>query len=160
MVSITAALLPGPSVTARPDEPVGCPTCGRAIEEIDVQTQVHATLGERHGNTVNLAVGIARITLTGRPCGHVLYQSDERDDDRARRQAYAREHGYFWLPCPLCGEQFGGHEWGGPPGYEHTIPDPDDPMLGHGICPACTMAGRGNEAWGIPVPPPEGEGDD
>lgn len=19
--------------------------------------------------------------------------------------------GYFWLPCPLCGEMFGGHQW-------------------------------------------------
>ena len=19
--------------------------------------------------------------------------------------------GYFWLPCPICGEYFGGHEW-------------------------------------------------
>jgi len=22
----------------------------------------------------------------------------------------ARLGGYFWLPCPLCGERFGGHE--------------------------------------------------
>jgi hypothetical protein len=21
--------------------------------------------------------------------------------------------GYFWLPCPICGEKFGGHEEGG-----------------------------------------------
>jgi len=25
---------------------------------------------------------------------------------------YANHYGYFWLPCPLCGEPFGGHEWG------------------------------------------------
>lgn len=24
---------------------------------------------------------------------------------------YARLLGYFWLPCPLCVEPFGGHEW-------------------------------------------------
>jgi hypothetical protein len=23
---------------------------------------------------------------------------------------YARIFGYFWLPCPKCGEMFGGHE--------------------------------------------------
>jgi C4-type Zn-finger protein len=23
---------------------------------------------------------------------------------------YAFTHGYFWLPCPICGEEFGGHE--------------------------------------------------
>jgi hypothetical protein len=24
---------------------------------------------------------------------------------------YASIFGYFWLPCPICGEYFGGHEW-------------------------------------------------
>lgn len=35
-----------------------------------------------------------------------------RDRRRARRyqHRYARRHGYFWLPCPLCGDEFGGHE--------------------------------------------------
>lgn len=23
---------------------------------------------------------------------------------------YAKTFGYFWLPCPICGEYFGGHE--------------------------------------------------
>lgn len=26
---------------------------------------------------------------------------------------YARLAGYFWLPCPVCGRMFGGHEIGG-----------------------------------------------
>lgn len=25
---------------------------------------------------------------------------------------YAWTSGYFWLPCPICGEMFGGHEAG------------------------------------------------
>jgi len=27
---------------------------------------------------------------------------------------YANLFGFFWLPCPLCGQMFGGHEsrWG------------------------------------------------
>lgn len=25
---------------------------------------------------------------------------------------YAKLHGYFWLPCPICGRNFGGHEAG------------------------------------------------
>lgn len=25
-------------------------------------------------------------------------------------RAYAALAGYFWLPCPLCGHGFGGHE--------------------------------------------------
>ena len=24
---------------------------------------------------------------------------------------YANIKGYFWLPCPICGNYFGGHEW-------------------------------------------------
>lgn len=24
---------------------------------------------------------------------------------------YAHLMGYLWLPCPICGEKFGGHEW-------------------------------------------------
>jgi hypothetical protein len=24
---------------------------------------------------------------------------------------YAHLFGYFWLPCPICGNKFGGHEW-------------------------------------------------
>lgn len=23
---------------------------------------------------------------------------------------FAKENGYFWLPCPVCGKMFGGHE--------------------------------------------------
>lgn len=61
---------------------------------------------------------------------------------------YARLFGYYWQPCPLCGEMFGGHEWRsyelhGLPG---TIPCPDRPEgCGTGICPACTLAGKGYE---------------
>jgi hypothetical protein len=29
---------------------------------------------------------------------------------RFNQQAYARAFGYFWLPCPICGKMFGGHE--------------------------------------------------
>jgi hypothetical protein len=27
---------------------------------------------------------------------------------------YAARRGYFWLPCPVCGREFGGHESHGP----------------------------------------------
>jgi hypothetical protein len=26
------------------------------------------------------------------------------------QRMYARLNGYFWLPCPYCGQEFGGHE--------------------------------------------------
>jgi len=30
---------------------------------------------------------------------------------RKLNQFYAWLFGYFWLPCPLCSQMFGGHEW-------------------------------------------------
>lgn len=30
---------------------------------------------------------------------------------RRLHKIWAGLAGYFWLPCPLCGEMFGGHEW-------------------------------------------------
>ena len=30
---------------------------------------------------------------------------------RFLNKIYANIAGYFWLPCPICGEYFGGHEW-------------------------------------------------
>lgn len=51
---------------------------------------------------------------------------------------YAKDRGYFWLPCPLCDQPFGGHEIG------DVIPDP---TKGEGcglcICPACAAARNG-----------------
>ena len=29
---------------------------------------------------------------------------------RWRNQIYALAFGFFWLPCPICGEYYGGHE--------------------------------------------------
>lgn len=37
--------------------------------------------------------------------------------------------GYFWLPCPICGQKFGGHEW--VRGTLFLSPE------GRGVCPAC-----------------------
>lgn len=57
------------------------------------------------------------------------------------RKRSATWRGYFWLPCPICGMQFGGNEIEG-----GNIPDPDyPPQSGRGvcICPACDREGRG-----------------
>jgi hypothetical protein len=48
---------------------------------------------------------------------------------------YAVVFGYFWSPCPICGQHFGGHEW--------RAPFVVDPVTVRGICPACVKAGRG-----------------
>lgn len=36
-----------------------------------------------------------------------------RPRGRLRERLYASRHGYFWLPCDVCGQHFGGHERGG-----------------------------------------------
>jgi hypothetical protein len=61
---------------------------------------------------------------------------------------YAHRFGFFWLPCPLCGQMFGGHEWRDIDGKVASIPTgrPGHTLWyeGEGICPDCTAAGRGS----------------
>lgn len=57
---------------------------------------------------------------------------------RAWHRRYATLRGYFWLPCQLCDQPWGGHEIG------DTIPDPTKgPGWGLMICPACTAKRNG-----------------
>jgi hypothetical protein len=42
---------------------------------------------------------------------------------------YAWLHGYFWVPCPLCGRMFGGHEYG-----PVSVPVPGRPGTGWLTC--------------------------
>lgn len=57
---------------------------------------------------------------------------------RAWHRRYATSHGYFWMPCVLCSEPFGGHE------ITDVIPDPTRaPNGGLMICPACTARRNG-----------------
>jgi len=63
---------------------------------------------------------------------------------RMQERLYAAIFGYFWLPCPLCGEPFGGHEWEDVDGKSSSIHLADEPVYrGVGICPTCTKAGLG-----------------
>lgn len=70
-------------------------------------------------------------------------------------KAKAAVGGYFWLPCPCCGEEFGGHEWRDVNGLPSSVPDVDEPQRSWGICPVCTADGYGYpyevqmEIWGI-----------
>lgn len=53
--------------------------------------------------------------------------------------------GYFWLPCPLCGEMFAGFEWKNYDGKLSIIPDGTGRQGAYaGICPNCTVAGKGS----------------
>lgn len=53
---------------------------------------------------------------------------------RPVHKAWAETHGYYWLPCVLCGREHGGHE------ITDSIPDPiEGPGCGVMICPYCTI---------------------
>lgn len=57
-------------------------------------------------------------------------------EKRLNNWFYAKTHGYFWLPCPICGNNFGGHEW----------KSGNDLMIGlgkgKGVCPDCGEKAR------------------
>mgnify|MGYP001609229028 CR=1 FL=1 len=58
---------------------------------------------------------------------------------------YANAFGYFWLPCPICREPFGGHEM-----TDATLMD--TPNTGRGVCPGCwEEARRLNTERGFPA---------
>ena len=60
-------------------------------------------------------------------------------------RCYAFIGGYFWLPCPICGRYFGGHEWS------------ESLYLGYGsgrgTCPWCVeeTKRRNAEYWAGPA---------
>ena len=56
---------------------------------------------------------------------------------------YATVKGYFWLPCPICGKNFGGHEID-----MHTTVLWSEPYRGSFTCrnPACTKEARRRNA--------------
>lgn len=54
---------------------------------------------------------------------------------RPVHHAYADLCGFYWLPCPVCGVPFGGHEGGG------HIPDAAPVNGGSVVCSKCTRAG-------------------
>lgn len=53
---------------------------------------------------------------------------------RAKNKIYANLNGYFWLPCPVCGTPFGGHEWQN----GQFIKLQEDSPASQGICPPCS----------------------
>ena len=73
---------------------------------------------------------------------------------RARAQAKkdADRAGAFWLPCTLCEEPFSGIELQqmADCGLSQFVDHQDYPGYGQGICPTCTLAGKGDPKF-LPV---------
>lgn len=71
--------------------------------------------------------------------------------NRALARLAANTGGFFWLPCPSCGQEFGGHEWTDVDGHESGIPSEVrrdgngeiTSVTSTGICPTCTAKGVG-----------------
>jgi hypothetical protein len=72
-------------------------------------------------------------------------QSDHPSNSERRRRHLAELNGYFWIPCPVCGENFAGYEWMSDPAdvFERSVPVPDEPGHSRGICPVCVVEGFG-----------------
>lgn len=67
---------------------------------------------------------------------------------RLVHQFYAWLAGYFWLPCPICGEYFGGHEWRDP----RAVLYDDGGGRGTGVCAKCIPeAQRRNKKANLPI---------
>lgn len=101
-------------------------------------------------------VGYHRQPATGRSarrqpgrsptaCHAVTKLADQLREEAAQKRAWQRRHqtrrmlsasfrGYFWMPCPLCGEEFGGNEWVN----RISLPG-SEPGMSTGVCPACEL---------------------
>ncbi|UDL16537.1 hypothetical protein SEA_ZOOMAN_296 [Microbacterium phage Zooman] len=64
------------------------------------------------------------------------------ESDRVAHHLYAKRHGFFWMPCPLCSRFFGGHEWMTSDGYSSIRIEGEPEGQQTGICPTCTRQGR------------------
>ena len=70
---------------------------------------------------------------------------------RFLNRIYAALFGYFWLPCPICGEYFGGHEWKA----DINAALYTDRGHGNGVCSRCIPeATRRNAILFQLLPPP------
>jgi surface polysaccharide O-acyltransferase-like enzyme len=80
----------------------------------------------------------------------ILLTKEEYKRSRYAEEIYARANHYFWLPCPICGEYFGGQE-----------SDPDAILMetetsATGVCRNCKFKAYeinkekfGDKAWPI-----------
>lgn len=132
--------------------PEACPGCAGEMTGIELR------LNELGGPSAG-RLGVYGSQALALPCRCVVSRSEPKeinvvpssaaeippppaDAPRTWHEWYARAFGYFWMPCPLCGKHFGGHEWMTKSAMTCSIPDSTG-STSTAICPACTTTGRG-----------------
>ncbi|WP_433379486.1 hypothetical protein [Streptosporangium sp. CA-115845] len=64
---------------------------------------------------------------------------------RGVHKRVAARLGFFWLPCPVCRQSFGGHERRRVKGRPDALPVSGSPGEWTMICPCCTRNGYGTD---------------
>lgn len=79
--------------------------------------------------------------------GAIAFSWDEPPDKIRRRMRLRRvwrrfaavAGGYFWLPCPRCGTEFGGQEWADLGRFQLTTEMTESSRTSQGVCTACEV---------------------
>lgn len=72
-------------------------------------------------------------------------RKDKRRKPRWLQHLIANLLGYFWLPCPICGENFGGHEWTSGSVLRKS------PTKTVGVCDNCTKRAKNPDKYFGPL---------
>lgn len=92
---------------------------------------------------VSLAVSVLMYDANA-PVGECRFAHVVPERWRWAHRWFAQFAEYAWQPCPVCGRDFGGHEWRDLDGKTSLIPNPASEFGHLGICPPCTRASRGH----------------
>jgi hypothetical protein len=79
MADLGTMRIPDVTVVGQVDPAGACPVCLSRFAEVEASVSVRATPGERHGNVIDMHLGVAAMTLTALPCGHVVHQKEDGD---------------------------------------------------------------------------------
>ena len=82
------------------------------------------------GNTIRV-VGFVNVDWDSSP----FIGTGRNMKNRLIHKVGAQVFGYFWLPCPACGQEFSGSEWG--TSEYSSISEDEDGDSFEGICPDC-----------------------
>lgn len=64
-----------------------------------------------------------------------VFEMSKLQKPRFLQWLYAEIHGYYWLPCPICGKKYGGHEGAWESLYIGS-------GIGWGVCKECGIEAK------------------